>query len=81
MPRSVGTSNTSFTDELGLLEFYDADDSNTLNCLDPGIQDISSGLDKDDTFCISCISLGGLFLPPSPFVQVGVCLQTESDFS
>jgi hypothetical protein len=47
VPWSVGTSNTSFTDELGHFEFCDAADPNTLKCLDPGIQDASSGLDAD----------------------------------
>ena len=76
-PWTGGTDNTTFSDELGHFEFCDAADPNTLNCLVPGIQDRNSGLDADDTICISP---GGPFLPGPPFIQIGGCIQTEFDF-
>ena len=76
-PWAGGTDNTTFSDELGHFEFCDAADPNTLNCLVPGIQEGSDGLDADDTICISP---GGPFLPGPPFIQVGGCLQDDLDF-
>jgi len=76
-PWSGGTDNTTFANEIGHFEFCDSADPNTLNCLVPGIQDRKSGLDADDTFCFSP---GGPFLPGPPFIQIGGCIQTESDF-
>jgi hypothetical protein len=76
-PWSIGTDNTTFADEIGHFEFCDQADPNTFNCLVPGIQDGSNGLDADDTLCISP---GGPFLPGPPFIQIGGCTQAESDF-
>ncbi|HEY6350574.1 MAG TPA: hypothetical protein VI636_14300 [Candidatus Angelobacter sp.] len=76
-PWSGGTDNTTFSDELGHFEFCDAADPNTLNCLVPGIQDRKTGLDADDTVCVSP---GEPLLPGPPFIQVGGCVQTEFDF-
>lgn len=76
-PWSGGTDNTTFSDELGHFEFCDSADPNTLNCLVPGIEEGSGGLDADDTVCVSP---GGPFLPGPPFIQIGGCLQTEIDY-
>lgn len=76
-PWSGGTSNTVFSDEIGHFEFCDLADPNTLNCLVPGIQDGTTGLDADDTLCFSP---GGPFLPGPPFIQVGGCINDELDF-
>jgi hypothetical protein len=75
-PWSGGTDNTTFSDELGHFEFCDLADPNTLNCLVAGKQD-RTGLDADDTICLSP---GGPFLPGPPFIQVGGCINDESDF-
>lgn len=76
-PWAGGTNNTTFANEIGHFEFCDSADPNTLNCLVPGIQDRNSGLDAEDTFCFSP---GGPFLPGPPFIQIGGCIRTESDF-
>jgi len=76
-PWSGGTDNTTFSDEIGHFEFCDLADPNTLNCLVPGKQDVKSGLDADDTICVSP---GGPFLPGPPFIQVGGCLNDDLDF-
>jgi hypothetical protein len=76
-PWSGGTDNTTFSDEIGHFEFCDLADPNTLNCLVPGKQDSKSGLDADDTICVSP---GGPFLPGPPFIQVGGCINDDLDF-
>ena len=76
-PWSIGTDNTTFSDEIGHFEFCDLADPNTLNCLVPGKQDQTSGLDADD---IICLSPGGPFLPGPPFIQVGGCIFDDLDF-
>jgi hypothetical protein len=76
-PWSGGTNNTTFSDEIGHFEFCDSADPDTLNCLVPGKQDAKSGLDADDTICITP---GGPFLPGPPFIQVGGCINDDLDF-
>jgi hypothetical protein len=76
-PWSGGTDNTTFSDEIGHFEFCDSADPNSLNCLVPGKQDRKTGLDADDTICVSP---GGPFLPGPPFIQVGGCVNDDLDF-
>jgi hypothetical protein len=76
-PWSGGTDNTTFSDEIGHFEFCDVADPLTGNCLVPGKEEGSAGLDADDTFCVSP---GGPFLPGPPFIQVGGCLQADLDY-
>jgi hypothetical protein len=76
---SVGTSNSTFTDELGHWEFCNAADEVDFPflCTVPGVEEGSPGLDSDDDFCITP---GGQFLPGPPFIQVGACTDTELDY-
>lgn len=76
-PWSGGTNNTTFSDEIGHFEFCDLADPKTENCLIPGKEEGSAGLDADDTFCATP---GGPFIPGPPFIQVGGCTQADLDY-
>ncbi len=79
VPWAAHSYNTAFSDEIGHFEYCDQANAQTLNCTQAGVNDKDNGdgLDADDALCLTP-SLQGF--PPPPFIQIGGCTTTETDF-